>query len=143
MRGILFRTAVENDREQLEQLFYEGFGIMAKRNGALSWIEGRYTVAELQNDSAVPDNSSGKIIAVSGILGLEQSDYNGYGITWTCTKKEYRKQGLIVEILRQCGEKLPDDNIPLYCKCWKIADNEYINLGSVMKRLNMNKLMPI
>ena len=117
-RSILFRKTTENDRVQLEKLFQECFGDMAKKNGALSWIEGRYVVAELHTDCTSKEvNFPPKIVAVSGILGLEHSDYNGYEITWTCTTKEYRKQGLVVEILKRCENELPDDEIPLYCDC--------------------------
>lgn len=88
---MLIRNAIDSDKEQLRVLFKECFGNMAENNGALSWIKGRYKVAEIDN----------RIVAVSGILPIYNSDYNGYEITWTCTTKEYRKQGLQVAILKQ------------------------------------------
>lgn len=125
------RNAINSDKEQLRELFKECFGNMAENNGALSWIEGRYKVAEVDD----------RIVAVSGILPIEYSDYNGYEITWTCTTKDFRKQGLQVEILKQCLDELPDDNIPLYCDCWRVKDKNKINLHSVMKYLGMHEVL--
>lgn len=130
--NIIIRKAINKDKEQLKLLFEECFGNIAIDNGALTWIEGRYTIAEYNS----------KIIAVSGILNPEYSDYNGYEITWTCTKKEYRNQGLIVRILKNCEDLLPNDNISLYCDCWKIQNNQYANLHFVMEHLGMKKVMP-
>lgn len=48
---------------------------------------------------------------------------------------------LQVEILKQCLDELPDDNIPLYCDCWRIKDNDKINLHSVMKYLGMHEVL--
>lgn len=130
---MIIRNAKNSDREKLRELFKECFGDLAEDGGALSWIEGRYKVAE--------DTNTNKIVAVSGILSLEHSDYNGYEITWTCTMPEYRKQGLIVEILKQCELELANDHVPLYCDCWRIATNEHINLYSVMKHLGMKQVI--
>ena len=128
---MLIRNATDLDKEQLRVLFKECFGNMAENNGDLSWIKGRYKVAEIDN----------RIVAVSGILPISNSDYNGYEITWTCTTKEYRKQGLQVAILKQCLKELPEDGISLYCDCWRVKDNDKINLHSVMKHLGMNEVL--
>lgn len=130
---IIIRNALNRDEKQLKELFKQCFGNLAEDGGALSWIEGRYKVAE--------DDTTNKIVAVSGILNVNHSDYNGYEITWTCTMPEYRKQGLIVKILEQCESELENDHIPLYCDCWRIAANEYINLHSVMKHLGMRQVI--
>ena len=124
---MLIRNVMDSDKEQLIVLFNECFGNMVQNHGDLDWIEGQYKVAEIDN----------KIVAVSGILPIEYREYDGYEITWTCTTKEYRKQGLQVEILKQCLKELPDDGISVYCDCWRIRDNEEVNLHSVMKHLGM------
>ena len=46
---MLIRNATDSDKEQLRVLFKECFGNMAENNGALSWINGRYKVAEIDN----------------------------------------------------------------------------------------------
>lgn len=104
---------------------------MVENHGDLDWIEGQYKVAEVDN----------KIVAVSGIVPIEHSDYSGYEITWTCTTKKYRKQGLQVAILKQCLQELPDDGISVYCDCWRIKDNEEVNLHSVMEHLGMHEVL--
>lgn len=136
---ILIREATEADREQIERLFQEGFGNIANRNGALSCIEGQYAVAELHKHYIGSDDES-EIVAVSGIRDLDHSDFKGYEINWTCTTKEYRKQGLIVQILKKCMDSLKDDGMPLYCDCWKVGAND-ISMKSVMKHLGMHKVV--
>lgn len=143
-QNIIYRRSVENDKEQLERLFKESFGMVADTGGALSTIEDRYVVAELVTEDAEGKDEAGyrpRIIAASGILPVSRSEYCGYEITWTCTTKEYRKKGIIVEILKQCERELPDDHLPIYCDCWRIKDNEHINMVSVMKHLGMQEVI--
>lgn len=128
---MLLRNATDSDKEQLIVLFNECFGNMVENHGDLAWITCRYKVAVVDN----------RIVAVSGILPISNSDYNGYEITWTCTTKEYRKQGLQVEILKQCLKELQEDGIPLYCDCWLVIDNDRINLYSVMKHFGMSEVL--
>lgn len=68
---MLIRNATDSDKEPLRALFKECFGNMAENNGALAWITGRYKATVVDN----------RIVAVSRILSLEHSDYNGYEIT--------------------------------------------------------------
>lgn len=141
---IVYRRSVDQDKEQLERLFEESFGLLAATGGALSTIRDRYVVAEVVTDDADREeegNVPPRIVAVSGILPVSRSEYCGYEITWTCTTKEYRKKGIIVEILKQCEKELPDDHLPIYCDCWRIRDNEHINLVSVMKHLGMREVV--
>ena len=112
-------------RYQLMSYFIRMHAVVAEKTGE------KHKVAEIDN----------RIVAVSGILPIYNSDYNGYEITWTCTTKEYRKQGLQVAILKQCLQELPDDGISLYCDCWRVKDNDKINLHSVMKHLGMNEVL--
>ena len=136
---IVYRKSDESDKEQLEILFNESFGMLASTGGALNPIKDRYMVAELAVNKAGQNQT--QIIAASGILPVSRSEYCGYEITWTCTSKEFRKKGIIVEILRQCERELPDDHLPLYCDCWRIRDNEHINMVSVMKHFGMKEIV--
>lgn len=138
LKHIIIRDATEKDRAQLKSLFEECFGQMAENDGALSRIDGRYKVAELITDCTNPSITiKPEILAVSGIIEPKYSDYDGYEITWTCTKKAYRKKGLIVKILKLCESELPDDGESLFCNCWRVRDNENVNLHSVMRRMEM------
>ena len=127
-----FRKSKENDRDGLADLFAENFGALALNGGALQPIAGRYWVA-------VDDD--GAIVAATGILPLKKSDYKGYEVTWTCTREQHRGKGLIVAMLQKAEAELPDDNLPLYCSCWRIRDNPEINMASVMKHMNMREVL--
>lgn len=132
---ILIRNAKDSDKCQISELLFKCFGSMAKDQGALSWIEGRYIVAVLHEDDAE------KIVAISGISPPEKSMLNGYEITWTCTDERYRRRGLIARILSLCEDNLPDDHKPIYCDCWRIRDNEDINLIGVMNKLSFHEVI--
>ncbi len=133
--SIIIRKAENNDKNELERLFLECFGQLAIKEGALKYIENRYTVAETNH------GNKKKIVAVSGIIPIEKSSFQGYEITWTCTSKDYRERGLIVKIIEECESKLIDDHIPLYCDCWRIKDNDRINMFYVMQKLGMHEVI--
>ncbi|MCQ2965973.1 MAG: GNAT family N-acetyltransferase [Alphaproteobacteria bacterium] len=126
-----FRKSIDDDKNQLAELFVSAFGFMAEKGGALQPIKDRYWVALFKEH----------IVAVTGILPIEKSDYNGYEVTWTCTAVDHRKKGLIVHMLKMAEQELPDDHIPLYCDCWRIRDNKTINMVSVMKHMGMIEIL--
>lgn len=126
-----FRKSVDADKYQLAELFMTVFGSIAEKGGALQPIKDRYWVALFD----------GKIVAVTGILPVEKSDYNGYEVTWTCTDVNHRKKGLIVYMLKMAEQELPDDHIPLYCDCWRIGNNKTINMASVMQHMGMVEIL--
>lgn len=125
------RKSIEKDKLQLADLFSKNFGSLALNHGSLESIANRYWVAIYNNE----------IVAVTGILPIYKSDFSGYEITWTCTAEEHRKKGLIVQMLKKAEKELPDDHIPLYCNCWRIRDNDKINMFSVMKHLDMYEVV--
>lgn len=127
----IYRKSTVADKDELEKLFKANFGLFAIEAGALKVLKNHYWVA-LYNK---------KIVAVTGILPLNKSEYNGYEITWTCTDIKHRRQGLITTMLKKSESELPPDGKPLYCTCWRIRDNKEINLHSVMKHLNMRRLL--
>ena len=128
--SMIIRNVCDSDKEELRQLFKSCFGRIAEINGSLEPLESRYKVA-------IEDN---RIVAVSGILPVEQSNYQGYEITWTCCDEKYRGKGYITTILRECLKELPNDNIPLYCSCWRIKSNQAINMIHVMESLGFKEL---
>lgn len=127
---MIIRDIKQSDKEELRKLFKSCFGNIAEINGSLDHLESRYKVA-IEDD---------KIIAVSGILPVEQSNYQGYEITWTCCDTAYRGKGYITAILRKCLNELPDDKIPLYCSCWRIQSNPFINMIYVMRSLGFKEV---
>lgn len=127
---IKIRNIKETDKKELQKLFKSCFGRIAEINGSLESIDSRYKVA-IQDE---------KIVAVSGILPVEQSNYQGYEITWTCCDTKYRGRGYITAILRECLKELPDDKIPIYCSCWRIQSNPFINMIHVMNSLGFKEV---
>lgn len=127
---MFIRNAKETDKAELQELFRSCFGRIAEINGSLEPIDSRYKVA-IEDD---------KIVAVSGILPVEQSSYQGYEITWTCCDTKYRGRGYITAILRECLKELPDDEIPLYCSCWRVQSNPFINMLHVMRSLGFEEV---
>ena len=127
---MFIRNAEKSDKDELQELFRSCFGRIAEMNGSLDYIVSRYKVA-------IEDN---KIVAVSGILPVEQSNYQGYEITWTCSDYDYRGKGYITTILRDCLQELPDDKIPVYCSCWRVQSNPFINMIYVMNSLGFREV---
>ena len=121
----IFRKSTTNDLDQIQNLLRLCFGKFPEKNGALEDIENRYMVAIYNNE----------IVAITGILPLQKSEYDGYEITWTCTRPEHRHKGLIINMQKECEKLLPDDNKDIFCSCWRIRDNEDINMKNVMKSL--------
>ena len=119
------RRSMNDDLEGIKSLLRLCFGIFREKQGALIDIENRYLLAISNNE----------IVAMTGILPLNKSDYDGYEITWTCTNPKHRHKGLIIHMQKECEKRLPDDGIPIYCSCWRIRDNKDINMKNVMKSL--------
>lgn len=130
MTSIVYRKSTESDYNSLKALFYCCFGGIAENGGALSWIDNRYILCVIDD----------KIVACTGILPLEKSDYNGYEITWTCTHPDYRHNGHIVDMLKICEDEL-NDNLPIYCDCWHLADREYANLHNALTQRGFRKII--
>lgn len=120
-----FRKSTKNDSDQIKRLLRLCFGKFPEKNGATDDIEDKYMLAIYNNE----------IVAMTGILPLNKSTYDGYEITWTCTKHEHRHKGLIINMLKECEKNLPSDGNAIYCCCWHIKDNEDINMKNVMMSL--------
>ena len=127
---IIYRKSINNDYKELKELFESCFGKMAENGGALSWIENRYMVCEIDE----------KIISCTGILPLNKSDYNGYEITWTCTYPDFRHKGYIIDMLSLCEDELKD-NIPIYCDCWHFENKEFANLHNALSSIGFKKVI--
>lgn len=124
------RKSTDKDYEQIKALLKESFGDMAEHCGALDWVDNRYMVAVVNN----------QIVACTGILPLHKSDFNGYEITWTCTTKEFRHNGLIVKMLDACERELKDSK-PIYCSCWHLTNKDKANLHNALTRLGFEEVI--
>ena len=120
-----FRKSTNDDLQGIKSILRLCFGTYPEKEGALKNIENRYMLAIFDNE----------IVAMTGILPLNRSCFDGYEITWTCTNPKHRHKGLIVNMQKECEKELPNDGIPIYCSCWRIKDNKDINMKDVMQSL--------
>lgn len=123
MGDYLVRPIESKDIAQVKVLLRKSFGCLVIQENAFYPIMGRYIVA-VDGD---------KVAGVSGIT--DKSPFNGYEIDWTCVDEKYRHKGIMIDILKYAIDRLPYNHIPVYCSCWRIRDNEEINLHSSMKAL--------
>ena len=130
LNNIIIRDATIKDKDEMHELLYNCFGYMIDMPDKLGYKALDY---EISRYKVTLDNN--KIIAISGLLQPCESIFRAYEISWTCTMEKYRKQGLIVKILREFIDNLPDDGIPIYCDCWRLKNSNDINLKSVMNHL--------
>jgi N-acetylglutamate synthase-like GNAT family acetyltransferase len=117
-----YRKANPTDLYKIQGLCYECFGLkqVTLRTEYL-------VVAEVIETK--------EIVAVTGILPLDYSQFNGYEIDWTCTKPEYRHKGIITDLLNMCINDLEEDTISVYCSCWHLEDKDKPNLYTPLSSL--------
>lgn len=127
-KDYIIRKTTIDDLNEIKNILRLCFGIFPEKHGAVDNVEDKYIAAIFNNE----------IIAITGILPLNKSEYDGYEITWTCTKLEHRHKGLIIKMLKECEKTLPNDGKSIYCSCWRIKDNKDINMKYVMKSLGYN-----
>lgn len=125
----IIRKSIESDAPQIKALFLESFGFIDPE--VLYQIKEGCLVAE----------KNGIILSVGGITANTQDTIfnDGYEVLWTATKKEYRKNGIAVSILRKAISERKDKTKPVYCSCLRVGHKK-INMGSVMDRLGFKLL---
>ena len=127
--NIVFRRAIPEDLEQIKDLLHKSFGF-EEYTTALNIFGNSYWVAE----------DDGIIVAITGIVDNEFCNYvNGYEITWTCTAKEYRRKGIMTDLLRIVINNDRFEDKPIYCSAWRFKGKE-INLKSILKELGFELL---
>lgn len=120
MEGFYIRYSRESDRQQVEKLLYDTFGIMVVYEHAYDGIPtGKYLL--------MFEEGTDQLVAMSGLS--HEDEFPGPQITWTCTKPEYRHRGLMQELFKRFIYSTDQD---LYCSCWKIGDNKRVNLQTLM-----------
>lgn len=75
-----------------------------------------------------------------GMTGLFWSDfYNSLELDWTCVKPNYRKQGIMHELIKRVCSTT-DERI--YCSCWRMHGNAEPNIWCVLKDFGFELLVP-
>ena len=115
----VFRKSTYKDIPDIADLLLESFGGMAIHANALSNVDGRYVLL-------FDDN---KLVAMSGVLPLSESDFDGYEITFTCTLASERNKGYMSRLFEYM---LNDFDIsylgkPLYICAWNRSDRAFLD----------------
>lgn len=132
MNDYIIRDALDSDYDKLCALFDQMFGRSMCDESAYDPIEGRYKVAL---------DRFGDIVATTGLIPPSRSSCEGYEVTWTATLPAHRKRGLVTHMLADAINQWAYPNIPIYCFCWRVGNNEKINLYSVLTRLGFTEVM--
>lgn len=112
----MIRYSRLSDKAQLTILMQRCFGNWSE----LCWeanLAGRFLVYELD----------GEIIAMTGLNW--DSVYGKMSVDWTATLPEYRHMGYMQQLFNRMIN-ITDEEI--ICCCWRICDNEKVNLQSLM-----------
>lgn len=121
------RYSRKSDEAEIKDLLYKSFGEMVELEGAYEGIDrGRYLLAEID----------GEIAAVTGLCFDEE--FSGYQITWSCTKPEYRRKGIMTALIKRLIAVTDED---IYCSCWRIGENKRINLYMPMINNEFEKVV--
>ena len=124
---MIVRYSRKSDEEEIKDLLYKSFGEMVEIEGAYEGIDkGRYLCAVIY----------GEIAAITGICF--DDEFSGYQLTWSCTKPEYRRKGIMSKLIERLIAVTDED---IYCSCWRIGDNKNINLYMPMKKNHFEKII--
>lgn len=123
--NIKYRMSKEKDYEDIKKLLDTCFGDRTAF-GVLEHLDDRYLLAF--------DNK--KLIGMTGIS--TSKNLNGYEIDWTCVLPEYRRHGLITDMISQCIKDCTDR---VYCSCWRMSNTDRVNLQHAMNSLGFNRVI--
>ena len=116
---IKYRKSTEYDKVNIQKLIEERFG-NRESYGVLDNIENRYLLAY----------DDDRLIAMTGLNN--SGYYNGLEVDLTCILKEYEGRGIITHMLTELLKGCTRD---VYCSCWRVTDNEKVNLYHSMQSL--------
>lgn len=120
---MIYKYSTQLDKDKISELVNICFG---NRDlfGVLDNLDNRYLLAF--------DNN--KLIAMTGIS--ESKELKGLEIDWTCVHPDYRGKGIITTLLKELVEGWHKD---IYCSCWRMGNNNKINLHHAMQKLGFKE----
>lgn len=126
MENYKFRYSTSNDSVAIMKLLHSCFGFVPSNNGALNSLTNRYYLAFDMSD---------RLVAITGMMSIAQSDFNGYQLDWTCTDYKHQGKGLQTYMITTLLKDLPP-NSKVYVSAWRLPENGYPNLHNILTRLN-------
>lgn len=128
--NFVLRDATDSDKDEAYELLRKVFGgNLDCYCGTLDDYWGSYVIA----------THNGDVVAVTGLLPEENSDFLGWEVNWTCTSPGFRHNGLVTELLRHEIEHRLPKGASLFCEAWRIGDNK-INLYGVLTSLGFRQV---
>lgn len=119
----MIRKSTENDKEQIKHLIKLCFG---DREDPYENLNDRYYLY-FENDA---------LVAMTGLTS--KSPYGHLEIDWTCTLPEYRHNGHMQKLFK---EMLKEANDKVYCSCWRLSNNDKVNLHTLMDLFNFKEII--
>jgi GNAT superfamily N-acetyltransferase len=77
-----------------------------------------------------------KLIAITGCI--MNDEYSGLEIDWTCTHPSYRHKGIMQQLFHIMINEI---DLDIYCSCWRISNNDKVNLHTLMELFNFKKVV--
>lgn len=119
------RKSTINDKEMIQNLMWLCFG--DKNNlEPFENLNNRYFLY-FKNDM---------LIAMTGLTS--NSEYGHLEIDWTCTHPDFRHNGYMQELF---AEMLSDVKEDIYCSCWRLPNNYYTNLHTLMSLFGFEEVV--
>lgn len=128
MDGFYVRYSCPKDMKEVSELLLRCFGEMVEKEEAFDGIpKGKYLL--------MFNGDNNELCAISGLC--HSDELPGPQITWSCTKPEYRHKGLMKELFRRVLATTDQD---VYCNCWRIGANDFVNLHTLMDLFGFVKI---
>lgn len=108
------RRSTLSDIHKIERLVLTCFGV---REEPYTHVDGAYYLL-FEGDV---------LVAMTGLVS--DTGYDGLEVWWACTLPEYRHKGYMQALF---AEMLKDVRENVYCSCWRVADNERVNMHTLM-----------
>ena len=116
---ITYRYSTEEDYNIIRELIGLRFGNRDDK-GVYDNLDGRYLLAF--------DNEL--LVGMTGLI--DEGNYTGPEIDWTCLRKEYEGNGIITTLISKVIDGVDKD---IYCSCWRYGQNNNVNLHYSMTTL--------
>lgn len=121
----MIRKSTMADKEVVRHLMQTCFGDKSDL-GPYENLDGRYYLYFRGNT----------LVAMTGLTA--NSKYRHLEIDWTCTHPEHRHNGYMQELF---AEMLKDVQGCVYCSCWRLPDNDGVNLHTLMSLFGFEEVI--
>ena len=125
---LTYRKSKDSDEAIIKELIALRFG-NRDSCGVTNNLDGRYTLA-FDGDTLV------------AMTGLNDSKfYNGLELDWTCIREEYEHNGIVYLMIKDLINTTENYTKDIYASCWKLGDNNIINLRHSMAKLHFTPVL--